>query len=111
MVTQHVKGIETLSDEQNSQLQRALDFEDQADGTMSTGSCIIVLISASKGRKGKKKSKSLKRDTHRTRRASKRKHSIGVKEEQEREENVVAHVYERDPKNYGEAIRSSKREG
>ena len=58
VVTQHVKGIETLSDEQNSQLQRALDFEDQADGTMSTGSCIIVLISASKGRKGKKKSSS-----------------------------------------------------
>ena len=100
-----------MSNEQNSQLRRALDFEDQEDGVVSTCSSEGVKVLASKSQKGKKKSKSWTRDAHRTRGASKRAQSIGVQEEQEREESVVAHIYERDPKNYGEAMRSSKREG
>ena len=35
-VTQHVKDIETLSEAQKKQLQRALDYEDQA-AAASTG--------------------------------------------------------------------------
>ena len=57
------------------------------------------------------KSASSRKDAYRTRGASKRAQSIGAQEGHEREDNVVAHVYKRDPKNYGEAIRSSKREG
>uniref|UniRef100_A0AAV1U8U5 Uncharacterized protein n=1 Tax=Peronospora matthiolae TaxID=2874970 RepID=A0AAV1U8U5_9STRA len=66
---------------------------------------------ASKSQKGKKKLKSWTRDAHSTRGASKRAQSVGAQEEQEREESVVAHIFERDPKNYGKAMRSSKREG
>ena len=46
-----------------------------------------------------------------TRSAAKRSQAIRIYEEPAREESLVAHVYERDLKNYGEAIRSSKREG
>ncbi|CAH0473990.1 unnamed protein product [Peronospora belbahrii] len=75
VATQHVKDIETLSDDQNIQLQRELDFEDQVDGTVSTCSGEAVLIDS---------------------RCTERAQYI---------------VYERDPKNCGEAMRSSKREG
>ena len=46
VVTQHMRGIETLNDEQNSQMQKSLDHEDQADGTVSTFPGEAVLTSA-----------------------------------------------------------------
>ena len=45
-----------------------------------------------------------------TRSAAKRSQAIRIYEGPASEESVVAHVYERDLKKYGEAIRSSKRE-
>ncbi|CAH0522100.1 unnamed protein product [Peronospora belbahrii] len=48
------KYIESLSDEKNIQLQKALDFKDQAYGTVSTCSGEAVLVLASESRRGKK---------------------------------------------------------
>ena len=62
-------------------------------------------------RSGKKKANSWTRAAHRTRGATKRAQAAGDQEEPARDDSVVAHVYECDPKNYREALRSTKREG
>ena len=60
---------------------------------------------------GKKKTKSWTRETHRKRGATKRAQVTGDQEKPTRNNRVVAHVYERDSKSYGEALHSTKRAG
>ena len=72
--------------------------------------------SARRVRVGKKKSKSWTRAAHMTRGAAKRTQASGGQEElaQDKDaqvESLVTHVYERDPKTYGEAIHSAERKG
>ena len=69
---------------------------------------------ARRARAGKKKSKSWTRAAYRTRVATMRTQGSDGQEEPEEgvhQEPVVAHVYESDPKNYGEAMRSAERKG
>ena len=124
VVTQHVKNIATLSDEQNVQPQRALEYEDQAvpavsGSTESVAPSTSSLAASSKPEtKGKstmrsgrsKKKKSWTRSSHGTRGASKRVQEVAAQEEPASSTSIVNHVYERDPKNYGEAMQSLKRE-
>ena len=62
-------------------------------------------------RSRKKNSNSWTRASHRTRSTTKHAQEFVVGAKPADGESVVTHVYERDPKNYGETIRSSKREG
>ena len=62
-------------------------------------------------RSRKNKSKLWTRASHRTRSTTKHAQEFVVQAKPADGESVVTHVYERDPKNYGETIRSSKREG
>ncbi|CAI5725768.1 unnamed protein product [Peronospora destructor] len=71
-VTHHVKDIETLSNAQNSQLQSALDYKDQAATTATASPTPAAEIPALTIRSGKKKSKSWLRAAHRMRSASRR---------------------------------------
>ena len=116
VITQHVRNVETLSAEQNGQLQRALEYEDRAGEPAATATTSKELPAADDAasptiRIGKKKLKSWTRAAHRTRGATKRAQAAGDQEEPAGDDSVVAHVYECDPKNYGEALRSTKREG
>lgn len=123
VVTQHVKNIATLSDEQNEQLKRALEYEDQAALAVSRSTESVAPSTASievsskpkkKGkltvRSGRSKKKSWTRSSHGTRGASKRAQEVAAQEEPASNTSVVNHVYESDPKNYSEAMRSPKRE-
>uniref|UniRef100_A0AAV1TEW2 Integrase catalytic domain-containing protein n=1 Tax=Peronospora matthiolae TaxID=2874970 RepID=A0AAV1TEW2_9STRA len=123
VVTQHVKNIATLSDEQNEQLQRALEYEDQAGTAVSRSAESSALSMASLAisskqkkngkltvRSGRLKKKSWTRSSHGTRGASKRAQKFAGQEEPASNTSIVNHVYERYPKNYGEAMRSSKSE-
>ncbi|CAI5732629.1 unnamed protein product [Peronospora farinosa] len=122
VVTQHVKSIETLSDEQNSQLQRALEYDDQdaptaAKGTESAAASTTSRATASATMQtattalssGRRKTKSWTRSSHGTRGAAKRAQKAAAQEGPVGNTSTVNHVYERDPKNYGEAMRSSKK--
>ncbi|CAI5736693.1 unnamed protein product [Peronospora farinosa] len=121
VVTQHVKNNATLSDEQNSQLQRALEYDDQdaptaSEGTESAAESTTSRATASATMQtattalssGRQKTKSCTRSSHGTRGAAKRAQKTAAQEEPVRNTSTVYHVYERDPKNYGEAMRSSK---
>ena len=57
----------------------------------------------------KKSKKPWARQAHRTRSASKREQSAARQEERDASDEVVSVAYERDPLNYGEAMRSTKR--
>uniref|UniRef100_A0AAV1U9H8 Reverse transcriptase Ty1/copia-type domain-containing protein n=1 Tax=Peronospora matthiolae TaxID=2874970 RepID=A0AAV1U9H8_9STRA len=61
-------------------------------------------------RRGRSKKKSWTRLSHGTRCASKRAQEFAGQEEPASNTSIVNHVYERDSKNYGEAMRSSKSE-
>uniref|UniRef100_A0AAV1V1E2 Reverse transcriptase Ty1/copia-type domain-containing protein n=1 Tax=Peronospora matthiolae TaxID=2874970 RepID=A0AAV1V1E2_9STRA len=61
-------------------------------------------------RSGRSKKNSWTRSSHGTRGASKRAQEFAGQEEPASNTSIVNHVYERDPKNYGEAMRSSKSE-
>ena len=115
-ITQHVRNVETLSAEQNGQLQRALEYEDlavepAATATTSKESQAADDAASRTIRSGKKKSKSWTRESHRTCGATKRAHSAGYQEKPTSDDSVVSYLYECDPKNYGEALCSTKREG
>uniref|UniRef100_A0AAV1UY47 Retroviral polymerase SH3-like domain-containing protein n=1 Tax=Peronospora matthiolae TaxID=2874970 RepID=A0AAV1UY47_9STRA len=115
-ITQHVRNVETLSSEQNGQLQRALEYEDRimepaATAITSKESPASYDAASLTIRIGKEKSKSWTRAAHRTRGATKRAQATGDQEEPAGDDSVVAQVYECDPKNYDEALRSTKREG
>uniref|UniRef100_A0AAV1T842 Polyprotein n=1 Tax=Peronospora matthiolae TaxID=2874970 RepID=A0AAV1T842_9STRA len=98
VVTQHVKNIETLSDEQNDRLQRVLDDADKDERAI-----------AQAPKDATKKKKQWTRTAHGTRSASKRAQVSAAQEEPASAIDIAAHLYERDPTNYSEAMRSTKR--
>ncbi|CAI5716718.1 unnamed protein product [Peronospora effusa] len=58
---------------------------------------------------GRRKTKSWTRSSHYTSGAAKRAQKAAAQEKPVSNTSTVNHVYERDPKNYGEALRSLKR--
>ncbi|CAI5734969.1 unnamed protein product [Hyaloperonospora brassicae] len=97
--TQHVKNIEMLSDEQNDRLQRVLDDAEKDERAIAQAPKTAT----------KKKKKQWTRTAHGTRSASKRAQVFSDQEEPASVIDITIHVYERDPTNYSEAMRSTKR--
>uniref|UniRef100_A0AAV1UQN3 Integrase catalytic domain-containing protein n=1 Tax=Peronospora matthiolae TaxID=2874970 RepID=A0AAV1UQN3_9STRA len=98
VVTQHVKNIETISDEQNDRLQRVLDDADKDERAI-----------AQAPKDATKRKKQWTRTAHGTRSASKRAQVSAAQEEPASAIDIAAHLYERDPTNYSEAMQSTKR--
>uniref|UniRef100_A0AAV1UMW7 Uncharacterized protein n=1 Tax=Peronospora matthiolae TaxID=2874970 RepID=A0AAV1UMW7_9STRA len=109
VVTQHVKNISTLSDAQNAQLQRALEVGDRADGEAVVATRDDNIRAQDDRGAHEKSKKPWSRQAHGTRSASKRKQAVARQEERSASDKVVNAAFERDPCNYGEAMRSSKR--
>uniref|UniRef100_A0AAV1TVX0 Retroviral polymerase SH3-like domain-containing protein n=1 Tax=Peronospora matthiolae TaxID=2874970 RepID=A0AAV1TVX0_9STRA len=117
VVTKHVKNISTLSDAQNEQLQRAKKVgyrDDKAKDTASTTEALVTTRDdkggAQNGREGRKKSKKLwSRQAYGTRGASKQEQAAARQEERAKSDEVISAVFERDPRNYSEAMRSLRR--
>ncbi|GAB9471215.1 unnamed protein product, partial [Globisporangium polare] len=110
IVTQHVKNIETLTDAQNSHLQRCLDMdereavEDVAKASSSEGETERAAAPAQDSVARATKKKSWARARHETRSMSKRPAAAETQKEPARE--LLNHVFDRDPKNYAEAMKS-----
>ena len=113
VVTQHIKNIETLTEAQNAQLQRAMDVGDRSEVQVDTGAPAAVANDgrAEGNKKTRKSGKRWTRAAHGTRGASKRAESADRQEETAASGEVVNAVVEHDPLNYGQAMRSGKREG
>ena len=106
ITTQHVKNIETLSEAQNRQLQLALDEDDRADSDEGTETPLRQSSIVTASKKPKKK-KLLTRHPHVTRGAAKK--AAASQQEVSVSADFVNHVFERDPRNYGEAMKRKKR--
>uniref|UniRef100_A0AAV1TAP7 Integrase catalytic domain-containing protein n=1 Tax=Peronospora matthiolae TaxID=2874970 RepID=A0AAV1TAP7_9STRA len=85
-ITQHARNVETLSAEQNGQLQRALEYEDQivepAAAATSKESPVADDAASPTTRTGKKKSKSWTLAAHRKRGATKRAQAPAIRRSQ-----------------------------
>ncbi|CAI5733963.1 unnamed protein product [Hyaloperonospora brassicae] len=94
IVTQHIKGVDTLTDKQSMQLQRAMTDEgdEETDDTVT-----------------KPSKKPWTRQAHGTRGASKRANETAQQEGPQASGEVVTAAYERDPKSYSDAMKSAKR--
>uniref|UniRef100_A0AAV1ULA2 Reverse transcriptase Ty1/copia-type domain-containing protein n=1 Tax=Peronospora matthiolae TaxID=2874970 RepID=A0AAV1ULA2_9STRA len=104
---QHVKNIETLSEAQNRQLQLVLDDDDRADSDKGTETPARQSSSVTASKRPKKK-KQWTRQPHVTICAAKK--AAASQQEVAVSADVVNHVFERDPRNYGEAMKSKKRD-
>ena len=115
VVTQHVKDIETLSEAQNAQLQRAMNACDRAgdaDEADTPAAPVTNGGSAGGGDTARKKSRrTWTRSAHGTRGASKRAEAAARQEETVASGEVVSAAFERDPTSYGEAMRGGRRDG
>ena len=117
VVTQHVKDISTLSEAQSAQLEQAMKVGDRDDEAEEKAPAVEAAVAirdengaAQDGDGARKKSKKpWARQAHRTRSASKREQSAARQEERDASDEVASVAYERDPLNYGEAMRSTKR--
>uniref|UniRef100_A0AAV1VI54 Integrase catalytic domain-containing protein n=2 Tax=Peronospora matthiolae TaxID=2874970 RepID=A0AAV1VI54_9STRA len=114
VVTQHIKNIETLTEAQNAQLQRAMDVGDRAGGQEETDAPAAAVANDGRAEGNMETRKSRKRWTrkaHGTRGALKRAEAAARQEETAASGEVVNAAFEHDPLNYGQAMRSGKREG
>uniref|UniRef100_A0AAV1VI13 Integrase catalytic domain-containing protein n=1 Tax=Peronospora matthiolae TaxID=2874970 RepID=A0AAV1VI13_9STRA len=96
VVTQHIKNIETLTEAQNAQLQRAMDVGDRAGGQEETDAPAAAVANDGPW------------NTRGVETAQKR---LLAQEETAASGEVVNAAFEHDPLNYGQAMRSGKREG
>uniref|UniRef100_A0AAV1T2Z2 Reverse transcriptase Ty1/copia-type domain-containing protein n=1 Tax=Peronospora matthiolae TaxID=2874970 RepID=A0AAV1T2Z2_9STRA len=92
VVTQRIKNIETLTEAQNAKLQRAMDVGDRAGGQEDTDAPAAAV--ANDGRA----------EGNRATQAAARQEETAASGE------VVNAAFEHDPLNYGQAMRSGKRE-
>uniref|UniRef100_A0AAV1TI68 Uncharacterized protein n=1 Tax=Peronospora matthiolae TaxID=2874970 RepID=A0AAV1TI68_9STRA len=114
VVTQHIKNIETLTEAQNAQLQRAMDVGDRSGGQEETDAPAAAVANdgrAEGNRETRKIKKRWTRKAHGTRGALKRAEAAARQEETAASGEVVNAAFEHDPLNYGQAMLSSKREG
>uniref|UniRef100_A0AAV1V2L8 Uncharacterized protein n=1 Tax=Peronospora matthiolae TaxID=2874970 RepID=A0AAV1V2L8_9STRA len=114
VVAQHIKNIETLTEAQNAQLQRAMDVGDRAGGQEETDAPAAAVAKDGRAEGNRETRKSRKRWTrkaHGTRGALKRAEAAARQEETAASGEVVNAAFEHDPLNYGQAMRSGKREG
>ncbi|CAI5711699.1 unnamed protein product [Peronospora destructor] len=111
VVTQHVKNVETLNKEQNEQLRRT-HLQDNGEGVRE-GSAQELTSQATgqvTGRKKCTRKSGWTRDAHVTRSTAKK--TRGVNDEQKLEEvtDVANSIRERDPSNYGQAMKSAQKD-
>uniref|UniRef100_A0AAV1TTK9 Reverse transcriptase Ty1/copia-type domain-containing protein n=1 Tax=Peronospora matthiolae TaxID=2874970 RepID=A0AAV1TTK9_9STRA len=114
VVTQHIKNIEKLTEAQKAQLQRAMDVGDRAGGQEETDAPAAAVANDGRAEGNRETRKSRKRWTrkaHGTRGALKRAEAAARQEETAASGEVVNAAFEHDPLNYGQAMRSGKREG
>lgn len=123
IATQHVKNIDTLSKEQNGQVQSYLDEEtyittpNGGDTGVAEATDIDDGACEGGGRKKKPKKKARKktwqRERHLTRFAARKTagNADASAEQEEATGGVVNSVVEADPKNYWQAMRSDRSDG
>lgn len=113
VVTQHVRNIETLTDEQNGQLKSYLERTDRQEETTNNGQPDVQVQPSAKkrvtnGRKGGRSGWT--RERHGTRSTSKKQATEASNEGLSNQQDVVNAVMTQDPKHYGEAVKSDHRE-
>nr|CCA27058.1 putative polyprotein [Albugo laibachii Nc14] len=108
IVTQHIKNIESLNEAHNSHLQRGMEFDvgngtaaSEGDDTMTSSPAFSAEQVAHNKRK-----KTWQRPRHVTRSTTRPPVTDGQQKEIAQE--MVNHIVERDPLNYGEVRKSSK---
>ena len=112
VVTQHVRNIETLTDEQNGQLKSYLEKTDRQEETSNIGQPDVQVQPSAKKRvtKGRKGGRSgWTRERHGTRSTSKKQATEASNEGLSNQQDVVNAVMTQDPKHYGEAVKSDHR--
>ena len=111
MITQHVRSIETLPDEENEQLTSHLEEVDRQEESLSDRQLDVqVRTSAKRVAKGRKGGKfGWTRERHGTRSTTKQP-AKNLSNEASEQQGVVNTITTQDPKHYGEAVKSDHRE-